>query len=449
MKKVLIANRGEIAIRIIRACRELGIKSVAIHSTADRDSLHCKLADESVCIGPAESSKSYLSIPAIMSAAEVAGVDAIHPGYGFLSESAEFASVCRQYGITFIGPTPEQIKVLGNKVEARALARKAGVPLLPGSNGAITEEAQAIEAAKEIGFPLIIKAAAGGGGRGMKVVHSEADLPKQLSLARSEALSGFGDDTVYMERFLTNPRHIEIQLMGDQHGNLVYLGERDCTTQRRKQKLIEESPSPVLKEAERQKVGERALELARLVNYQSLGTAEFLYENGNFYFMEVNTRIQVEHPVTEEVMGIDLVKEQIKIAQGERLSLTQSQIKSNGHAMEVRINAEDPVSFAPWPGKITGYHEPGGIGVRVDSMIYAGYTVPPNYDSMLAKLIVKGRDRDECIQRMKRSLREFKVEGIRTNIPFYLELFQDERFLRSEITINWLEDVYLKGRKKS
>ncbi len=449
MKKVLIANRGEIAIRVIRACRELGIKSVAIHSTADRDSLHCKLADESVCIGPAESSKSYLSIPAIMSAAEVAGVDAIHPGYGFLSESAEFASVCRQYGITFIGPTPEQIRVLGNKVEARALARKAGVPLLPGSNGAITDDAQAIEAAKEIGFPLIIKAAAGGGGRGMKVVHSEADLSKQLSLARSEALSGFGDATVYMERFLTNPRHIEIQLMGDQHGNLVYLGERDCTTQRRKQKLIEESPSPVLKEAERQKVGERALELARLVNYQSLGTAEFLYENGNFYFMEVNTRIQVEHPVTEEVMGIDLVKEQIKIAQGERLSLTQGQIKSNGHAMEVRINAEDPHSFAPWPGKITGYHEPGGIGVRVDSMIYAGYTVPPNYDSMLAKLIVKGRDREECIQRMKRSLREFKVEGIRTNIPFYVELFQDERFLRSEITINWLEDVYLKGRKKS
>ncbi len=449
MKKVLIANRGEIAIRVIRACRELGIKSVAIHSTADRDSLHCKLADESVCIGPAESSKSYLSIPAIMSAAEVAGVDAIHPGYGFLSESAEFAAVCRQYGITFIGPTPEQIKILGNKVEARALARKAGVPLLPGSNGAITDDAQAIAAAKEIGFPLIIKAAAGGGGRGMKVVLSEADLPKQLSLARSEALSGFGDDTVYMERFLTNPRHIEIQLMGDQHGNLVYLGERDCTTQRRKQKLIEESPSPVLKEAERQKVGERALELARLVNYQSLGTAEFLYENGNFYFMEVNTRIQVEHPVTEEVMGIDLVKEQIKIAQGERLTLTQSQIKSSGHAMEVRINAEDPVSFAPWPGKITGYHEPGGIGVRVDSMIYAGYTVPSNYDSMLAKLIVKGRDRDECIQRMKRSLREFKVEGIRTNIPFYLELFQDERFLRSEITINWLEDVYLKGRKKS
>jgi len=449
MKKVLIANRGEIAIRVIRALRELGIKSVAIHSTADRESLHCKLADESVCIGPAESAKSYLSIPAIMSAAEVAGVDAIHPGYGFLSESAEFASVCRQYGIIFIGPTPEQIKTLGNKVEARALARQAGVPLLPGSNGAITDEAQALEAAKEIGFPLIIKAAAGGGGRGMKVVHSEADLPKQLSLARSEALSGFGDATVYMERFLTNPRHIEIQLMGDQHGNLVYLGERDCTTQRRKQKLIEESPSPVLSDAERQRVGERALELARLVKYQSLGTAEFLYENGNFYFMEVNTRIQVEHPVTEEVMGIDLVKEQIKIAQGERLSITQAQIKSQGHAMEVRVNAEDPNSFAPWPGKITGYHEPGGMGVRVDSMIYAGYTVPQNYDSMLAKLIVKGRDREECIQRMKRALLEFKVEGIRTNIPFYIELFQDQRFLNSEITINWLEDVYLKGRKKS
>lgn len=447
MKKVLIANRGEIAIRIIRACRELGIKTVAVHSIADRDSLHCKLADESICIGPSESAKSYLSIPALMSAAEVAGVDAIHPGYGFLSESAEFAEVCRKYGINFIGPTPEQIRTLGNKIEARALARKAGVPMLPGSDGPILDDAQALITARKIGFPLIIKAAAGGGGRGMKVVHKEEELAKQLSLARNEALVGFGDSTVFMERFLVNPRHIEIQLMGDQHGNIVFLGERDCTTQRRKQKLVEEAPSPVLSEIERQKVGERAVELARLVNYQSLGTAEFLFENGNFYFMEVNTRIQVEHPVTEEVVGLDLVKEQIRIARGEKLTVSQSDIKLTGHAMEVRINAEDPVSFAPWPGKITAYHEPGGCGVRIDSMIYTAYTVPSNYDSMLAKLIVRGKDRNECIQRMKRALMEFKVEGIRTNIPFYIELFKDERFIRSEITISWLEEVYLKERK--
>lgn len=447
MKKVLIANRGEIAIRVIRACRELGIKTVAVHSVADRDSLHCKLADESICIGPSESAKSYLSIPSIMSAAEVAGVDAIHPGYGFLSESAEFAEVCRKYKISFIGPTPEQIRTLGNKIEARALARKAGVPMLPGSDGPVLDEAQAIDMARKIGFPLIIKAAAGGGGRGMKVVHREEDLAKQLSLARNEALVGFGDATVFMERFLLNPRHIEIQLLGDQHGNIVYLGERDCTTQRRKQKLVEEAPSPVLSVLERQKVGERAVELARLVNYQSLGTAEFLYENGNFYFMEVNTRIQVEHPVTEEVVGLDLVKEQIRIARGEKLSVAQADVKLTGHAMEVRINAEDPVTFAPWPGKITAYHEPGGHGVRVDSMIYSAYTVPSNYDSMLAKLIVRGKDRNECIQRMKRALMEFKVEGIRTNIPFYIELFKDERFIRSEITISWLEEVYLKERK--
>jgi acetyl-CoA carboxylase biotin carboxylase subunit len=447
MKKVLIANRGEIAIRVIRACRELGIKTVAVHSIADRDSLHCKLADESICIGPSESAKSYLSIPSIMSAAEVAGVDAIHPGYGFLSESAEFAEVCRKYKVTFIGPTPEQIRTLGNKIEARALARKAGVPMLPGSDGPVLDEAQAIDMARKIGFPLIIKAAAGGGGRGMKVVHREEDLTKQLSLARNEALVGFGDATVFMERFLLNPRHIEIQLMGDQHGNIIYLGERDCTTQRRKQKLVEEAPSPVLSALERQKVGERAVELARLVNYQSLGTAEFLYENGNFYFMEVNTRIQVEHPVTEEVVGLDLVKEQIRIARGERLSVTQADVKLTGHAIEVRINAEDPATFAPWPGKITAYHEPGGHGVRVDSMIYSNYTVPSNYDSMLAKLIVRGKDRNECIQRMKRALMEFKVEGIRTNIPFYIELFKDERFIRSEITISWLEEVYLKERK--
>lgn len=444
MKKVLIANRGEIAIRIIRACHELGIKTVAVHSAADRDSLHTKLAGESICIGPAESAKSYLSIPAIMSAAEVAGVDAIHPGYGFLSESAEFAEVCEKYGITFIGPSSDSIRALGNKVEARALAIKSGVPLLPGSEGKIESEKQALEVATEIGYPLIIKAAAGGGGRGMKVVHSPSEVLKQFKLARSEALVGFGDDTVYMEKFLTSPRHVEVQLLGDGQGSVIHLGERDCTIQRRKQKLIEESPCPVLNEAKRQDIGARAVALAKLVNYKSLGTAEFLYENGEFFFMEVNTRVQVEHPVTEEVTGFDLIKEQIKVAMGQKLSIAQEDVSLSGHAMEVRINAECPNTFAPWPGKITSYHEAGGPGVRMDSMIYDGYTVPSCYDSMIAKLIVKAPTREECIARLKRALSETIVGGIRTNIPFYQKLLQDPGFLASDVTISYLEDVYLK-----
>jgi len=444
MKKVLIANRGEIAIRIIRACNELGIKTVAVHSVADKDSLHTKLADESICIGPAESAKSYLSIPALMSAAEVTGVDAIHPGYGFLSESAEFAEVCEKYDITFIGPSAESIRALGNKVEARALAIKSGVPLLPGSDGEIASEEQALEVAREIGYPLIIKAAAGGGGRGMKVVMSEGELLKQYRLAKSEALVGFGDDMVFMERFLTSPRHVEVQLLGDGQGTVLYVGERDCTIQRRKQKLIEEAPCPVLTPDQRKDIGQRAAALAKLVNYKSLGTAEFLYEDGNFYFMEVNTRVQVEHPVTEEVYGLDLIKEQLKIAMGYKLELTQDDIRANGHSMEVRVNAECPKSFAPWPGKVTAYHEAGGPGVRIDSMIYDGYTVPSCYDSMLAKLIVKAPNREECIIRMKRALSEMKVGGIRTNIPFYQELLKDKNFNESDVTISYLEDVYLK-----
>lgn len=445
MKKVLIANRGEIAVRVIRACHELGIKTVAVHSVADRESLHTKLAGESICIGPAESAKSYLSIPAIMSAAEVTGVDAIHPGYGFLSESAEFAEVCEKYGITFIGPSAASIKALGNKVEARALAIKSGVPLLPGSDGKITSEQEVIKVAKKIGYPVIIKAAAGGGGRGMKVAMHEDEVVKQYRLAKSEALVGFGDDTVYMEKFLTSPRHVEVQLIGDGQGNVIHLGERDCTIQRRKQKLIEEAPCPVLSEAKRKDIGSRAVALAKLVNYKSLGTAEFLYENGEFYFMEVNTRVQVEHPVTEEVTRIDLIQEQIKIAMGHKLTIAQEDVKIIGHAMEVRINAECPKSFAPWPGKITSYHEPGGPGVRVDSMIYDGYTVPSNYDSMLAKLIVRAPTRAECISRMQRALSETIVGGIRTNISFYQKLLEDERFKNSDVTISYLEDVYLKG----
>ncbi|TWW12119.1 acetyl-CoA carboxylase biotin carboxylase subunit [Planctomyces bekefii] len=378
MKKVLIANRGEIAVRIIRACRELGLKTVAIHSTADRDSLHAKLADESICIGPGPSIKSYLRIPSVMSAVEVSGADAVHPGYGFLSENAEFARICREYKINFIGPDPEHIHALGNKVEARALAEKAKVPMLPGSRGVVRSEEEAEAVAKEVGYPLIIKAAAGGGGRGMKVVNKREDLLRQFQLAQAEAEAGFGNPDCFIERYCAKPRHIEVQLVADKHGNYAYLGERDCSIQRRHQKLVEEAPSPVLTPELRRQVGEAAVRLAKAVGYVSLGTAEFLYENGQFYFMEVNTRVQVEHTVTEQVTGIDLVKEQIRIAMGEKLSFDPNQVKLVGHSMECRINAEDPATFAPWPGKVTAYHEPGGPGVRVDGMLYAGYTVPSN-----------------------------------------------------------------------
>ena len=440
MKKVLIANRGEIAIRIIRACRELGLKTVAIHSTADRDSLHAKLADESICIGPGPSTKSYLSIPAVMSAVEVSGADAVHPGYGFLSENAEFARICREYKINFIGPDPEHIFALGNKVQARALALKSEVTMLPGSKGVIGSEDEAIQIAKEIGYPLIIKAAAGGGGRGMKVVTAAHELVRQFQLAQAEALSGFGNADCFIERYCAKPRHIEIQIVADKHGNYAHLGERDCSIQRRHQKLVEEAPSPALTPALRDSIGAAALRLAKSVGYVSLGTAEFLLdEDGQFYFMEVNTRVQVEHTVTEQVTGIDLVKEQIRIAQGEKLSFNPADITMRGHAMECRINAEDPVTFAPWPGKVTAYHEPGGPGVRIDGMLYAGYTVPSLYDSMVAKLITFGRDRAECMARMRRALAEMKVDGIRTNIAFHERLLNDEHFIAGDVHTKFLE----------
>ena len=437
MKKVLIANRGEIAVRVIRACQELGLKTVAIHSSADKDSLHAKLADESVCIGPGPSINSYLRIPAIMSAAEITGVDAIHPGYGFLAESADFAKVCAAYNIKFIGPTPEQIRSLGDKVQARSLAIKSDVPLLPGSTGAITSHQDALKVANEIGYPCIIKAAAGGGGRGMKIAYGESELIKQLQLAQKEALACFGNPDCFIERYLTKPRHVEVQIVADEHGNIAYLGERDCSIQRRHQKLVEESPCLALTDDLRRKVGNLAVNLAKTVNYQSLGTAEFLYQDGRFYFMEMNTRVQVEHPVTEMVMGVDLIKEQILIAQGKKLSLT-SGLLPRGHAIECRVNAEDPRTFAPWPGVITGYHEPGGPGIRIDSMIYKGYRVPSLYDSMIAKVISYGSDRMEAICRMRRALTEMKVEGIRTNIPFHLKLLDDPHFMEGDIHTNFL-----------
>jgi acetyl-CoA carboxylase biotin carboxylase subunit len=441
MKKVLIANRGEIAVRVIRACQELGLRTVAVHSIADRDALHTRIADESICIGPGPSPKSYLSIPAVMSAAEIAGVDAIHPGYGFLSENAKFAEICEKYGVKFIGPKSTHIQALGNKVEARAFAEKAGVPMLPGSTGAVTSLPEAEKLAKEIGFPLIIKAAAGGGGRGMKIVRSKDELSKQFDLARSEAQVGFGNPDVFIERYCERPRHVEVQLVADEHGNVTHLGERDCSIQRRHQKLLEEAPCPIMTPARRKEIGDIAVRLAKAVGYQSLGTVEFLMdEDGRFYFMEVNTRAQVEHPVTEMITSVDLIKEQINIARGHKLSFDPSKIELRGHALECRINAEDPVTFAPWPGKVTAYHEPGGPGVRVDGMLYAGFTVPSLYDSMVAKLITWGRDRDECLARMRRSLREMKVDGIRTNIPFHLRVLDDKRFIEGQVSTKFLQE---------
>ncbi len=439
-KKILIANRGEIAVRVMRACRELGIKTVAVHSTADRQSLHTKIADESICIGPGPSLQSYLSIPAIMSAAEVSGADAIHPGYGFLSENAEFARVCEEYKIKFIGPKPEHIAALGNKVQAKILARRAGVPLLPGSAGAISDEKEALIVAREIGFPLIIKASSGGGGRGMKVVHHEKDLLALLQTAQHEAKIGFNDPNVFIERYCVKPRHVEVQLAADRYGRIVHLGERDCSLQRRHQKILEEAPCPVATPEFRRRIGESAINLLQEVGYESLATAEFLLdEDGQYYFMEVNTRVQVEHPVTEEVTGHDLIKEQISIAAGGRLEYTSEDVVIEGHAIECRINAEDPMTFAPWPGKITAYHAPGGPGVRVDSMVYSDYTVPSLYDSMIGKLITYGKDRTEAIAKMRRALFEMKIDGIRTNIEFHLKLLHDPDFVAGNVSTRFLE----------
>jgi acetyl-CoA carboxylase biotin carboxylase subunit len=437
--KVLIANRGEIALRIISACKEMGLKTVAVHSEADRDSLHVRYADDDVCIGPALSRNSYLSISSIIAAAEITGADAIHPGYGFLSENPHFAEIVNECQLTFIGPTPNAIRLMGDKAKARETAKKAGVPIIPGSDGPLKSSAEALEVAKTIGFPVILKAAAGGGGRGMRICWSEDELQMAYDTARNEAERAFGVPDVYLEKYLERPRHIEIQVFGDTHGRIVSLGERECSIQRRHQKLIEESPSPVLDEATRKRMGEAAIRLCQVVNYVNAGTIEFLYQDGQFYFMEMNTRIQVEHPVTEVVTGIDLVKEQIRVAAGERLSVPDGDFRLRGHAMEFRINAEDPVTFAPNPGKIREFHVPGGPGVRVDTAAYRDYVIPPHYDSLIAKLIVSGKDRQESIARGKRALELFIIEGVKTTIPLHRAILNDESFVRGDFSTRFME----------
>ena len=438
--KILIANRGEIALRVICACREMGIKTVAVYSEADEHSLHVRFADEDVCIGPARSADSYLSVPAIISAAEITGADAIHPGYGFLSESAYLAEVCEACHIKFIGPNPNVIRLLGDKARARRAMKKAGVPILPGSDGPVHGEEQAIKIGKELGLPLIIKAVAGGGGRGMRIVRSHDELPKLVKMAMREAEAAFGNGDVYLERYVEAPRHIEVQVMGDHHGNVVHLGERECSVQRRHQKLVEEAPSAVLTDKQRKKLGSTVVEAARAVEYANAGTFEFLLDDtGNFYFLEVNTRLQVEHPVTEFITGIDIVKEQIRVAAGEKLAYRQSDIEFRGHAIECRINAEDPVTFAPSPGLITAFSVPGGPGVRVDTFVHSDCTVSPYYDSLIAKIITYGRDRNEAIARMRRTLEMTVVEGIKTSIPLQLKIINDPDFQAARINTAYME----------
>jgi acetyl-CoA carboxylase biotin carboxylase subunit len=442
--KILIANRGEIALRILRAAKELGIATVAVHSTADADAMHVKLADESVCIGPPPARESYLNIPALLSACEITGAEAVHPGYGFLAENARFAEILTEHQIGFIGPSAEHIKLMGDKIEAKRTARRLGIPCVPGSDGAVDAE-EAPRIAKEIGYPVIVKASAGGGGRGMKIVRSAKELAAALGVARSEAKAAFGDDAVYLEKFLDNPRHIEVQVLGDGEGHAIHLGERDCSLQRRHQKLFEESPSPALNLAQRLEIGEICAAAMREMNYKSAGTIEFLYDEGKFYFIEMNTRIQVEHPVTEMVTGLDLVNEQIKIAAGSLLSIAQSDVALSGHAIECRINAEDPKTFRPSPGKIAYYHPPGGLGVRVDSAAYAGYVIPPYYDSLIGKLIVHGRTRDEALLRLRRALDEFIVDGIETTIPLFRTLVRNVDIQNGAYDIHWLERFLEKG----
>lgn len=439
VKKVLIANRGEIALRIHRACHEMGIKTVAIHSTADEDAMHVRLADESVCIGPPASVDSYLNMPAILSAAEITGADAIHPGYGFLSENARFSEIVTEHGITFIGPSPEHIRMMGDKITAKETVKKLGIPVVPGSEGGITDDEEAFRVAKEIGLPVIIKASAGGGGRGMKIVREESELSEALHACRTEAKAAFGDDAVYIEKFLTKPRHIEFQLIGDQHGNCIHLGERDCSLQRRHQKVLEEAPSPVIDSETRERMGGIVAKAMADFGYCGAGTIEFLYEDGEFYFIEMNTRVQVEHPVTEMITGIDIVREQIRVASGEKLSYTQDMVRFFGHAIECRINAEDPFTFMPNPGLVTQYHPPGGLNVRCDSAVYAGYKIPPYYDSMIAKLIVSGYTRDGCLLRLKRSLEEYVIDGVITTIPLHQALMENDEFLSGDYDIHWLE----------
>lgn len=444
--KILVANRGEIALRVIRACIELGHKTVAVYSQADTDSLHAWLADEDICIGPPHPTRSYLDPKRILSAAMITNADAIHPGYGFLAESADFAEMCEAHGLMFIGPTPEQISAMGDKAEAKRIMKSAGVPTIPGSDGVVNELDSARKIAREIGYPVMIKATAGGGGKGMRIARDETELIKNFEMARAEAQAAFGNPGVYLEKFVQNPRHIEVQILGDGNGNVIYLGERDCSIQRRHQKLVEESPSPVVTQEIRRKLGECAVMGAKKINYRGAGTIEFLLDpEGNFYFMEMNTRIQVEHPVTEFVTQIDIVKEQIRIAEEGRLRFKQEDIKFHGHAIEVRINAEDPSNnFAPSPGKVVSFHVPGGFGVRVDTHVYAGYVIPPFYDSLIAKLIVWGETRDEAISRMKRSLREFIIEGVKTTIPLHQKIMDNPVFASGKFDISFIENVNLK-----
>jgi acetyl-CoA carboxylase biotin carboxylase subunit len=437
--KVLIANRGEIALRIHRACREMGIATVAVHSEADASGMWVRLADESVCIGPASAAKSYLNIPSIIAAAEITGAQAIHPGYGFLSENARFAEIVGAHGFTFIGPKPEHIRMMGDKITAKQAVKAAGIPVVPGSDGALTTEDEAIAAAEEIGFPVLIKAAAGGGGRGMKVALDRDNLAEAVATASGEAKAAFGDGSIYMERYLQRPRHIELQVIADSFGNVVHLGERDCSLQRRHQKILEEAPSPALDAAGRAKIGQVVTEAIGAIGYLGVGTIEFLYENGEFFFIEMNTRLQVEHPVTEAITGVDLVREQIRIAAGEPLSFRQEDVTFRGHAIECRINAENPRTFVPSPGLVTEFHAPGGLGVRLDSAVYSGYSIPPFYDSLIGKLIVHGADRPQCIARLRRALGEMVIGGIETTTPLFLDLLQQQDILNGDYDIHWLE----------
>jgi acetyl-CoA carboxylase biotin carboxylase subunit len=438
-RKILIANRGEIALRVQRACREMGIASVAVHSTADADAMHVRLADESVCIGPPAARDSYLNIPAILSAAAITGADAIHPGYGFLSENANFAEIVEAHGIAFIGPSPAHITMMGDKIAAKDAMKRLGVPLVPGSDGALPNLAAATEVAETIGYPVLIKAAAGGGGRGMKVAHSAEELAEAWQVARTEAKAAFGNDAVYMEKYLDRPRHIEMQILADSYGDVVHFGERDCSLQRRHQKLLEEAGSPALSAAQRDALGETVTQALRGLGYRNAGTLEFLYQDGQFAFIEMNTRLQVEHPVTEMVCNVDLVREQIRIASGEPLGYGQSAVKFSGHAIEIRVTAEDPDTFIPNPGLISHYHPPGGLGVRVDSALYAGYRVPPYYDSMIGKLIVHAPDRAQAIARMRRAIDEFAIIGVKTTLPLHRRILDDPTFQAGDYTIHWLE----------
>ena len=438
-EKILIANRGEIALRIHRACKELGISTVAVHSTADADAMHVRLADESVCIGPPAARESYLNKAAILSAAAITGAEAIHPGYGFLSENGDFAAMVEEHGFAFIGPTAEHIRMMGDKIAAKAAVKALGIPCVPGSDGPVPDVETALKLGEQIGYPVLTKAAAGGGGKGMKVAQSAAELGEAFKLARSEAMANFGNDTVYIEKYLGKPRHIEIQILADMHGNVVHLGERDCSVQRRHQKLVEESPSPALNDEQRREIGERACKALAKLGYRNAGTLEFLYEDGKFYFIEMNTRLQVEHPVTEMVSGIDIVREQIRIAAGAPLSFKQKDVKFQGHAIECRVTAEDPLTFRPSPGRIAEYHAPGGLGVRVNSALYSGYRVPPYYDSMVAKLIVHGASRNEALMRLRRALDEYVVGGIDTTLPLHRRIVQAPEFVNGDYDIHWLE----------